>query len=236
MTDAGEMQVHLGGSKPGTMTRTLDGGWLPIPVITTAKNDLILRERSFVAPCDEPGSDPTRLNRRSVCVTEFTVTNTLGQPADVSLSLNFLLNAGKKQSAVLSSSPRGWAVLAGSGEIGLVTTDPASSLTASTSNGTFSLTGKLSPHQAASLTLFLPVQPMDLGSLPTVAKLRADTEAYWNAVMAPAIQIETPDPLLNKPMRAVMVNGVPHKDFEPQKETIRILPNGAAPIVVRASY
>jgi hypothetical protein len=205
MTDAGEMQVHFGDGQPGTMTRTLDGGWLPIPVITTAKNDLILHERSFVAPCDEPGSDSTRLNRRSVCVTEFTVTNTLGQPADVSLSLNFLLNAGKKQSAVLSSSPRGWAVLAGSGEIGLVTTDPASSLTASTSNGTFSLTGKLSPRQTASLTLFLPAQPMDLGSLSTVAKLRADTEAYWNAVMAPALQIETPDSLLNHVIRSSQV-------------------------------
>jgi hypothetical protein len=39
-----------------------------------------------------------------------------------------------------------------------------------------------------------------------------------------------------KPMRAVTVNGKPHTDFDPQKETVRIVPDGAAPIVVRASY
>ena len=39
-----------------------------------------------------------------------------------------------------------------------------------------------------------------------------------------------------KPMREIMVNDKPHTDFDPQEETVRIVPDGAAPIVVRASY
>ena len=46
---------------------------------------------------------------------------------------------------------------------------------------------------------------MDMGSLPDVAKLRTDTEAYWNAVTAPAMQVETPDSLLNNTIRSSQV-------------------------------
>ena len=37
-------------------------------------------------------------------------------------------------------------------------------------------------------------------------------------------------------MRMVTINGKPYTDFDPKKETIRIAPNGAAPVTVRASY
>ena len=47
------------------------------------------------------------------------------------------------------------------------------------------------------------------------------------------IRLRHPD---GKPMRAVTVNDKPHTDFDPQEETVRIAPEGAAPIVVRASY
>ncbi len=204
---AGEMTAHFGDSQPGTMTRTLDGGWLPIPVITMAKDGLILRQRSFVAPCDEPGSEPARLNRRSVFVADFTMTNTLAQPADVSLSLNFLLNTPGGKPAALSPSPRGWVVQGDSGQVGLVAADPATPLTLSAGNGSLALTGRLSPRQAASLVVSLrpPDQPTDLASLPNVAELRAQTEAYWNAVLAPAMQIQTPDSLLNNVIRSSQV-------------------------------
>ena len=86
---AGAIQPQFGVGQPATLTRRLDGGWLPIPVITAEHNGVLYSERTFVAPCDEPGSNPARLNRRSVCVAEFTITNTLAQPAEASLSLEF---------------------------------------------------------------------------------------------------------------------------------------------------
>ena len=45
----------------------------------------------------------------------------------------------------------------------------------------------------------------DLSALPAPARLRAETEAYWNAVLAPAMQVETPDPLLNDVIRSSQV-------------------------------
>jgi hypothetical protein len=39
-----------------------------------------------------------------------------------------------------------------------------------------------------------------------------------------------------KPMRGVTVNGRPQAEFDAEKETIRIVPDGPAPILVRASY
>jgi len=205
MTGAGEMRAQFGDGKPGAMTRTLDGGWLPIPVITTAKDGLILRQQSFVAPCDNRDSDPARLNRRSILVAEFTITNTLDQAADVSLSLNFLLDAREKKTAMLSPALRGWLVQGESGEVGLVATDTVTPLAASAGHGAISITGKLPPRQAASLTVFLPAQPAVKAAVPSVAKLRDETEAYWNSVMAPAIQIETPDALLNNVIRSSQV-------------------------------
>ncbi len=199
-----ELQARFGDGKPGVMSRTLEGGWLPIPVITTTKDGLILSQRTFVAPCDEPGDEPSRLNRRSVLVAEFILTNTLAQAADVSLSLNFLLNSREKKPAGLTASSRGWVVQSSSGEVGLLAIEKAVPLTPSANNGELSLTGKLLPNRAVSFTVFLAAQMPDTASLD-VPKLRAATEAYWNTVLAPAMQVETPDPLLNDLIRSSQV-------------------------------
>jgi hypothetical protein len=77
---AGAQEVRLeakdAGDKTGRLSRALDGGWLPIPLITAAHDGVTYHELSFVAPCDEPGSDARRFNRLCACVVEFTMTNT----------------------------------------------------------------------------------------------------------------------------------------------------------------
>ena len=166
---------------------------------------MVCRQRSFVAPCDEPGTDPARLNRPSLCVVEFAITNTLATSVDASLSLNVLLNSRAKESASLVQCSRGWLVRHEDREVALVAVEPESPLKTAATGGLLSLTGKLPPHQAASLAVYLSAQRTDLQSLPEMAKLRAGTEAYWNAVLAPAMQIATPDPLLNDVIRSSQV-------------------------------
>ena len=51
----------------------------------------------------------------------------------------------------------------------------------------------------------LPTHRSDLRKLPSVNQLRADTESYWQAVLAPAMQVETPDPPLNDIIRSSQV-------------------------------
>ncbi len=202
---AGAIQPRFGDAQPGALTRSLDGAWLPIPVITTEKGGLRYSQRTFVAPCDEAGSNPTRLNRRSVCVAEFTVTNTLAQPAEASLSLNFVVDSRQKKAASLTRCPGGYCAADEAGPFALAATDTATLLKVSANGSDLKLSGTLPAHASASFAVMLPAQRTDLAALPAPARLRADTETYWNAVLAPAMQVETPDPLLNNVIRSSQV-------------------------------
>ena len=202
---AGELRPQFGNGKPDKLTRALDGGWLPIALITVEKDGLVWQQRSFVAPCDEAGANATRLNRRSVCVVEFSVTNTLARPADAALALNFLLNTRQKKPASLTRCVRGYFILDEQGPFARALTDAAAPLAAAASDASLQIKGSLPPHGSASFAVQLPAQRTDLLTLPDAARLRAETEAYWNAVLAPAMQIETPDALLNNVIRSSQV-------------------------------
>jgi NPCBM/NEW2 domain len=202
---AAVLRPEFGDETQAKLTRMLEGGWLPIPVITKERDGLICRQRSFVAPCDEAGANPIRLNRRSVCVAEFMVTNTLPASADVSLSLNLLLKDEPKRPATFVRCPRGWLARQDERPLALFETEPAAPLKLQTSPGLLSLSGPLPAHRATTLTVYLAAEAADLLTLPQADKLRGDTEAYWNAALAPATQIVTPDPLLNNVIRSSQV-------------------------------
>ena len=203
---AGAIHPQFGNGQPAALTRRLDGGWLPIPVITAENKGVLYTERDFVAPCDEAGNNPARLNRRSVCVAEFTVTNTLAQPAEASLSLEFPdgqpAEEAREPGALrrrLLRGGRGRPVRPGChGYRGAAQRRRRRAANSSS-------TARCPPHASASFAVLLPAQRTDLSSLPDPARLRADTEAYWNAVLAPAMQVETPDPLLNDVIRSSQV-------------------------------
>ena len=167
---------------------------------------MLYSQRTFVAPCDEPGSNPARLNRRSVCVAEFTVTNTLAQPAEASLSLNFLADSRQKKAASLARCPGGYCAADEAGPFALATTDTATSLKRLGDKAANSSSPARCPrtHPLPSPSCCRPNAPT-CRRCPTLPGLRADTESYWNAVLAPAMQVETPDPLLNDVIRSSQV-------------------------------
>ena len=202
---AGTIQPRLGEGQPSALTRCLDGGWLPIPVITIENKGVLYVQRTFVAPCDEPGKNPARLNRLSVCVAEFTVTNTLAEPTAASLSLNFTAGSWQKQSVTLTRCEGGYCAVGEAGPFAHVATDAVTSLKVLTDGTELRLNGTLPPHASTSFVVFLPAGPTAVPAFPSPARLRADTETYWNAVLAPAMQVETPDPLLNNVIRSSQV-------------------------------
>jgi hypothetical protein len=185
------------------LTRMLDGEWLPIPVIEVQSGGVTYRQRSFVAPTDEPGEHPTRLNRPAVCVVEFTMTNTLAQAAEAALALAF--SAGSNVPVTLKPAERGWRLLSDAEAQGFVATAAAGPLNATVQNRTLRLGGALPAGGGARCVVFLPAGPGVKLAGRTAAQLRAATENYWNAVLAPATQIETPDRLLNNVIRASQV-------------------------------
>jgi hypothetical protein len=202
---AGEMHPRFGDGQPGALARCLDGGWLPIPIITVENKGIRYCQRTFVAPCDEAGSNTVRLNRRSICVTEFVITNTLAQPAEAALALSFLVDSQEKKTANLAPCAGGYCATGEAGPFALAVTETATPLRVLVEGSELTLSGTLPPHASAAFAILLPAQRTELSALPNPAGLRADTESYWNAVLAPAMQVETPDPLLNNVIRSSQV-------------------------------
>jgi hypothetical protein len=202
---AGAIRPQFGDGQPVTLTRRLDGGWLPIPVITVENRGVHYHQRTFVAPSDGEGNDPARLNRRSICVAEFTITNTLAAPAEAALALSFAADSRQKKAASLARCPGGYGVADETGPLALAATDTASPLNASVNGSELTLKGALPAHGSASFAVLMPAQRTDLSALSTPARLRAETEAYWKAVLASAMQVQTPDPLLNDVIRSSQV-------------------------------
>ncbi|MHB8521652.1 MAG: NPCBM/NEW2 domain-containing protein [Limisphaerales bacterium] len=199
-----QMRPQFDDGKPDKLTRALEGGWLPIPIITVEKDGVIYHQRSFVAPWDEPGANPARLNRRAVCVVEFVLTNTLAVARNAELSLRFTLG-DRKQPATLTRGPRGWLVAGETGPICSITTAGAGPLETSAQSGVLKLSGTLPPIAAGSVVVFLATAPNELPPSLDVASLRLATEVYWKAALAPAMQVETPDALINNLIRSSQV-------------------------------
>ena len=198
-----EVKPRFGDGKLGNLSRTLDGDWLPIPVITVPQAGVVYRQRSFIAPCDEPGSNPSRFSRCSVCVVEFTVTNTLPRPAEATMSLAF---ADRRKGKVkLTSEPKGWLVGSEHGRLALAVMTAATPLAATVESAVLNISGTLPPNGAAQFTVFAPGQGDPALNKLEIAPLRTATEAYWTAALAPAMQTETPDPLLNNAIRSSQV-------------------------------
>ncbi|MGO8925698.1 MAG: NPCBM/NEW2 domain-containing protein [Limisphaerales bacterium] len=202
---AGAIHPSFGDGQPAMLSRSLDGGWLPIPVITAENKGVLYCQRTFVAPSDEAGSNPARLNRPSLCVSEFTVTNTLAQPAEASLALNFLAGSRQQKGASLTRCPGGYCAADEAGTFALAATNTTTPLNVSVNGSDLKLNGTLPPHASTTFVLWLPAPSNAVSALPAPARLRAETEAYWNAVLAPAMQVETPDPLLNNVIRSSQV-------------------------------
>ncbi len=201
----GEMRPQFGRGAPDKRTRRLDGGWLPVPVITVEKDGIVWRQRTFVAPRDNAGSQPARLNRPSVCVTEFTLTNTKSSAANASLALSFLAKSGEMKPAQLAPCARGFTVSSENIPTGLIVTDAAAPLQAQAKNEVLLLSGTLPAGASARCVVYLASEPGDLSALADADRLRAEVEAYWKAVLAPATQIETPDEWLNNLIRSSQV-------------------------------
>ncbi len=176
------------------------------------EGEISIREREFVHPLTLPSPLPKGRgekfgDRRSVCVTEFMLTNEEAKDSPVRLALNFLVNSREKAPATIAKCPQGWLVTGNQGPLALIAVTLAADndLTASAEGNQFLLTGTLPTQGTARCRVFLRARDEDLLNLPSFAKLRAALESHWHAALAPAMQIETPDPLLNDIIRSSQV-------------------------------
>lgn len=203
----GLLRPDFGPGRAGPLTRRLEGGWLPVPVITVAQTNLVWRQRTFVAPVTDEAFDPADpyRPRPSVCVVEFEVTNTTADPAEASLHLSILTSTPGPRPAALTACAGGYLILRDQTPIGQALTDGARPLDTTVREGALEVRGILPARSSASWVVLLPADPRDVLKLPHCSQLRAQTERYWHGMLATATQIETPDEFLNNLVRSSQV-------------------------------
>ena len=204
------VQVRLGSGADDGVTRHLDGGWLPAPVVTVRDGGLVYRERAFVAPWgDEKVPALAWLHRRVVCVAELTVMNPQAQAARATVGLSCLANAEKGQRAQVVRRPQGVVAHRDGQVLALLDTRQAAPLELELTTDGVTLTGELPPQASARCVVFIPgwytgtdEQGMDADS----GLLFQRMQAYWEQVLADAMQVELPDELLTNVIRASQVH------------------------------
>ena len=231
--EAFAMTPRFGSGNSERLTRHLDGGWLPIPAISTQDGGVVYRQRTFVAPFDERkrAAASKTPQPRAVCVAEFTIENPRPATADASLSLAFAADAEKGQSADLTLAGDRISVQGNGRLLAVVDTGEAAPLTATIQGGVVILTGALPARSRARCVVYVPaweMKPDDLGAIDSRRDWRADVEAYWKRVMRPATQVTIPDELLANVIRASQVYCLMAARNEDQGE--RIAPWISSPV------
>jgi hypothetical protein len=205
---AGELRLRFSDAPPEEVSRQLEGGWLPIVLITRKQAGVTLRQRIFVAPCDEPGADPARLNRLSVCVVEFDLVGVASGSATSPLRLSFGGPPPGKTALTLEPAPYGFVALRDARPFAAVIKREGGA-------GQAAVAGASLLFDRASLETGFPgwvvylLPPRfpaeEIANLPQPDRLRVEVENYWTSTLAPATQIETPEPFLNDLIRSSQV-------------------------------
>jgi hypothetical protein len=187
---------RFGSAGNNGLTRHMDGGWLPAPVVTVTDGGIVYSERAFVAPFGKDG--------RSLGVIEYTIKNPGASSADVSLALAF-----PGDSTELSAVSNG-IICRRSGRL-LAWTDTSSvdGLRADAQSGAVKITGTLGAGEKALCSVYIPtweMKPQDCALIGGNTNLFASFEAYWKDVMAPAMQVELPDKHVSDAIRASQVH------------------------------
>ncbi len=220
---SGQITPKFGSGKNEKLSRRLAGGWLPAPITRVEEDGIVYEQRTFVVPMDEKRHPDAGgwLSREQVCIVEFTMANTTAKEAPAELAIKIVADAAKSDVAEFKPlSPGGWfafrdgRLIAVIGEEGAPGPEPEFN----SAEGSITFKQKLPPGGAKVIRAHLPTHsistdqmakgielPEGTRNIP-VAESWRETEAYWNDVMRPVMQIELPDKLLTNVIRASQVH------------------------------
>lgn len=191
-----------------SVTRSLDGGWLPIPVTMLEEDGVQYSQRTFVAPSGSAEGSGTRWNRSSVCVAQFTILNTREEAAEAILALDFLVDSRTKEPAGLMPDGRGLWVVKERGAMAWLDTSRSGDLRVRGADGTVTFSGKLPAGETATVSVYFPGTDFpaeELDSFENPVFLREAVEEYWREMLAPGMQLELPDERLENVVRCSVV-------------------------------
>jgi hypothetical protein len=190
----------------GEVTRHLDGGWTPLPVLTGHVNGATYTQRTFVAPLGERRGDSPWLFEKPLCVSEWRFVN----PTDATVEVGFELSFAVKDAEISLSIDEDEARVEMDGRpIALLRMSESEGLQVSSEGSTLRCRGELqsqSPLEIVCLTPGWEASLAELEGAPRSEPLAERTKLYWEEVLAPAIKIRIPDPFLEDVIRASQVH------------------------------
>ena len=205
-----QLVPQFGGGK-GEVERHLDGGWLPKPVTTVTENGVKYRQCTYVAPVDQqaPEGCPNWYRPRALCVVEYSIENTRPTEADVALTLTLLKDCKNITLDGLQEVKEGLIAVNGDRLLAFFDGRQSAPLSLAKQADAVGITGKLAAGKSARLVVYLPawpVKPAEYAVLGNTSQWAARTDQYWKDVLAGAMQIDIPDPLLANVIRASQVH------------------------------
>ncbi len=205
------LRPTLGSGKHEGLTRHLEGGWYPAPVVTVIERGVRYALRTFVVPHDPagPGADNPWLNARPLCVTELTAENTGDQAAEASVGIAFTTDAKDTPPTMRYDAGRG--IVASGTTLLAAYSHAGPDAKVAQSDGLHTLVWTLGPKQQAAARVCIPAWKINAGLDEAAALLEpkdrfATFKAYWDGVFASTMQIAVPDPLVTNTIRASQVH------------------------------
>ncbi len=205
------MKTVWGKSQNQQARRFLEGGWVPIPVVTVSSEGVTYTQRAYVAPFDSSGDERPwpYICDRPIGVAEYAMENTGDGEAEAVLSLQFYDNTEGAAPIQLQENPKGVAACQNGRVLAWMDISRAMGLRAEISSGKLTLTGKIAGRSAAYCNVFIPawkVEPAEGAALAVKDNLRQEVKAHWDKVLAGAMKIEIPDPFLQNVVKASQVH------------------------------
>ena len=206
-----------------TRSRHLQGKWLPVVINTENAGPLTYQQRTLVAPFDAAGSPMAVVGTaRALGVVEYSVENTTHDAVPADLQIRFAASPRLNASSSPTGAARGITQalqFVRNGTMGLVTLRPTllvgvdlggiAPLEAEFSGGALRLRGSLPPRAVGRCRVLIPAwdaRPDELQQAATVPDLSVKATDYWNAILASAMQVQLPEPLVEHVFRATQVH------------------------------
>ncbi|MCC6797750.1 MAG: NPCBM/NEW2 domain-containing protein [Candidatus Hydrogenedentes bacterium] len=194
------------GQSEDTTQRHLEGGWMPIPVVSHTQGAVTVQQRSFVAPLGETNAADRAwwYNDQPLCVAEYTFTNS-GHAA----AFEMTWTCAAESDVTLRAHGRGVTMESGGQFAALLDTGGATGLQPRIDGSRMILSGQIPANGSATCVLLIPgwaATPEALPAADRVTVLLEATKAHWQQAMKGSARISVPDPMLTNLIAASRVH------------------------------
>ncbi|MHB0998628.1 MAG: NPCBM/NEW2 domain-containing protein [Armatimonadota bacterium] len=197
-----EFRPTFGSGENLKIERSIQDGWLPVTITSLEENGITYTQRTFAAPYDEK-------KQRSLCISEFTISNTQSKPANASLKFAFLADAEQNLHAELQKAPGSIYAMNGEQLQASVDTSDIGKLDLSINGGEITLSGEIPVKGKKQFVVYIPswqIKPKEYKALKNPEKYLSATRRYWRGMLSDSMRVEIPDKYLQNIIMASQVH------------------------------